>query len=275
MLIRCQSDLHLEFGIFEMPELPNENQQVLVLAGDIGIADKPYTYKYFLEEMSERFRDVIYIMGNHEYYHTSVLRGVDKIKKALSLHADMPNVHVMDNQVLNIDDVSFVCTTLWTNFDNLDALAMYNAGLWMSDYKVIRTGTVEAPYMRKFKPSDAAQLHHAARTFLFDSIKREKAKGRKVVAVTHHAPSRLSISKEYKTGQWAMLNGAYASNLEEDIFESKPDLMIHGHIHSSFDYELVDELAGETTGTRIICNPRGYEGEALNPTFNPNLVVEL
>lgn len=261
--------------MLDLPVMKDEANQVLILAGDIGLADKPYTYKYFLEEASERFRDVIYIMGNHEFYQTSILRGVDKIKENLALHADMPNVHVLDNQVMVIDNVAFVCSTLWTNFNGLDSLSMYNSGRWMSDFKHIRTGPKDAPYMKKFTPSDAATIHHKSRTFLFDAIKREKSLGRKVVAVTHHAPSTLSIANEYKSGKWAMLNGAYASNLEEDIFETEPELMIHGHMHSSFDYELVDELAGKTTGTRVICNPRGYEGEALNPTFDPTFTVEI
>jgi len=252
MKIRIISDIHNEFEILNLPEMENENQQVLVLAGDVGMADKPYTYTHFLEEMSERFQDVIYIMGNHEFYGTSFLRGMDKVKHNLKNHADMPNVHVVNNETVRIENVSFVCSTLWTSYDNLNSLCMYNAKLHMNDHKKIRTGTSAAPYMRKFLPEDAFDAFRTARNFLFPNIKAEKAAGQKVVVVTQ-----------------------YASSLEEDIFESEPDLMIHGHTHFNFDYELVDEITESDHVTRIVCNPRGYAGVEENPDFNPNFVVDI
>src|SRR5439155_709852 len=42
-------------------------------------------------------------------------------------------------------------------------------------------------------------------------------------------------------------------------------LWIHGHTHTFFDYR-----AG---GARVICNPRGYPGEATG--FRPDLIVEI
>jgi len=44
-------------------------------------------------------------------------------------------------------------------------------------------------------------------------------------------------------------------------------LWVHGHMHESFDYEIY--------GTRVVCNPRGYEPEALNPDFRPDWIMEL
>ena len=275
MLIRILSDLHLEFGYLNLPEMADEAQQVLVLAGDIGLASHSWSYVPFLEETSERFRDVIYIMGNHEYYRTSILRGFDKIRERVQFEFAPTNVHILDNEVITIDDVSFVCSTLWSDFDNHNPWSMYTAEVNMSDFNIIRTGPKSEPYQRKFKPADALALHVTAKRFVFDSVKEEKGKGRKVVVVTHHAPSVLSIGEKFKTPEYQALNGAYASKLEEEIFNSKPDLMIHGHTHTSFDYELVDELYGAGVATRIICNPRGYHGQEINTGFNPTLVVDL
>ena len=42
-------------------------------------------------------------------------------------------------------------------------------------------------------------------------------------------------------------------------------LWIHGHTHTFFDYR-----AG---GARVICNPRGYPGEATG--FRPDLIVDI
>ena len=47
----------------------------------------------------------------------------------------------------------------------------------------------------------------------------------------------------------------------------QPALWVHGHMHESYDYEVY--------GTRVVCNPRGYAPDALNPDFWPDLVVDI
>ena len=47
----------------------------------------------------------------------------------------------------------------------------------------------------------------------------------------------------------------------------QPPLWIHGHMHSSFDYRI--------GLIRVVCNPRGYLPDELNPKFVPLLVVEV
>lgn len=275
MKIRILSDLHLEFGFLDLPVMEDEDSQVLILAGDVGLASKSWSYIPFIEEVSKRFQDVIYIMGNHEFYDTSILRGMDKIKDRIQFETNAQNVHVVNNKTIRIGGVSFICSTLWASFNNMDALCMYHAELWMTDHKKIRTGSKANPYASKFKARHAAELYQQSVNFIFPNVRAEKEAGQKVVVVTHHAPSTLSIAEEYKTGTYSVLNGAYASSLEEDIFDSKPDLMIHGHTHVSFDYIMEDQISPDGGETRIICNPRGYKGMEENPNFNPELVVDI
>ena len=49
------------------------------------------------------------------------------------------------------------------------------------------------------------------------------------------------------------VNGAYSSDLSEFILD-RPQIKLwtHGHTHDTFDY-----MIGTT---RIVCNPRGYDG---------------
>jgi hypothetical protein len=61
--------------------------------------------------------------------------------------------------------------------------------------------------------------------------------------------------------------GAFASELGWDITEAEPAVWVHGHIHDSLDYMIHN--------TRIICNPRGYYADMLNPTFNPEFILEI
>jgi Icc-related predicted phosphoesterase len=86
----------------------------------------------------------------------------------------------------------------------------------------------------------------------------------KTVVVTHHAPHPISIAPRYARDA---LNPAFASDLTDVISQHQPDLWVHGHTHSSFDYVVPG------TKTRVVCNPMGYDDE--NPSFDVGLVVEL
>lgn len=264
--LRIISDVHCEFGALDLPVMEDESNQTLIIAGDLGLAAKEWTYLPFLQEWSDRFQDVIYVLGNHEFYDSSTVRGMNKIKDRLTF-TGIHNVHVVNNGVVRIGEISFVCSTMWASYDKNSPLCMYEAGLWMNDHKKIRTGPISKPYERKFMPSDAYQEFLKAINFIFPTISKEKDDGQRVVVVTHHAPSLQSIAPEFKSGSYSNLNGAYASDLDEDILDADPDLWIHGHTHVSFAYEV-----GETA---VICNPRGYVGVEENPNFNPRLLVTL
>jgi 3',5'-cyclic AMP phosphodiesterase CpdA len=88
MKIAVCSDLHLEFGDLDLTN--DENADVLILGGDIFVAEDVKNFNYvdeqimaatpsmlargeryynFVKRCSERFPQVILIMGNHEHYH--------------------------------------------------------------------------------------------------------------------------------------------------------------------------------------------------------------
>lgn len=262
MLIRLVSDLHCEFGMFDLPELPEDKDTVLILAGDIGVVKRmKSTILTYLDEYAERFKDVIYIMGNHESYKGSVTNSLQKVQDAIS----HDNVHVLENDVVTIDDVAFVCATMWASYDNANPMTILEAETGMNDHKIIRCGkNIDDAYHYKFKAHDAYSLFLQSKDFIFDAIDIEKTLNRKICVVTHHAPSFKSIAEEFKGNK---LNGVYASQLDEDIINTRPDVWIHGHVHLSFDYMIEN--------TRVLCNPRGYARIKLNPDFNPRLRIDL
>ncbi len=65
--LRIMSDLHMEFANFFLPELPGDESRLLILAGDIGLSKKRFTYIPFLKAVSDQFRMVIWVFGNHEF----------------------------------------------------------------------------------------------------------------------------------------------------------------------------------------------------------------
>lgn len=261
MKIRILSDLHLEFGTLTVPETDDDKDTILILAGDIGIASKQYTYVEWVEDMSMRFKEVIYIMGNHEHYHGKYPTTKQKLLEGL---ADCPNVHVMEKEVKVFEDVAFICATLWTNMDNMDALTMFDAKNRMNDYKCVRTGPTSEPWKRKLSPKDTVEDHINAVHYIFAEIEKQKEAGNKVVVVTHMAPSRQSIHEIYKNEP---MNGAYVSDLDERIYDAGEVIWCHGHTHVSFDYMIGD--------TRVICNPRGYDPFEVNPDFDVNFTVDV
>jgi hypothetical protein len=51
-------------------------------------------------------------LGNHEFYGQKIPKLIDEIKEV----AQGSNVHVLENQSVEIGDVVFLGATLWTDF---------------------------------------------------------------------------------------------------------------------------------------------------------------
>lgn len=242
------SDLHLEFT--NGKDFPKTNGDILVLAGDIGLAVDPSTYMPFLEYSAEHYNHVIYVLGNHEHYHGDINDSIHNIRIST---INLSNVHVLENQSLVIGDTKFIGCTLWSDFKN-DARCMGRVSYAMNDYRLIsnRHGW--------YTPADALKLHNDSVHFLTNAIDSNK----KNIVVTHMAPSINSIP--LRLLQNHEIATAYYSSLEEFIVDFEPTLWLHGHVHNSNKY-----VVGNTT---VISNPKGYP-DAVNPEFNPTTEIEI
>ena len=100
-----------------------------------------------------------------------------------------------------------------------------------------------------FTPADAVEEHYKFRRNLDEALALRPDVP--VVVVGHHAPSKASTHPRYKNE--VVMNGAYSTNLDDFILDRREiKLWTHGHTHEDFDY-----MIGTT---RVICNPRGYDG---------------
>jgi predicted phosphodiesterase len=105
MKIQVISDLHQEFGFMD---LSFEGANVVILAGDINLGTKGIEWiKATITKVP-----VIYVLGNHEYYKGSY----PKTLNAITNSASDTNVHVLENEAVTVDDVTFHGATLWTDF---------------------------------------------------------------------------------------------------------------------------------------------------------------
>lgn len=247
MQLHIVSDLHTEFADFNPPDT---GADVVVMAGDIGVGTAG------VEWAARRFRatPVIYVPGNHEYYHHDI-RIVDELRAVAPDH-----IYVLDNGVKELVGVRFLGATLWTDFrlygEGEAWFARQRAKRGMRDFTVIRNGD------RRFTPEDSVLLHEASRAWLESELQADF--DGPTVVVTHHLPARPSISKRYANDP---LNPAFASGMEDIIEQYRPGLWIHGHTHVPCDYVIF--------GTRVVCNPRGYPSESTGESFSPGLVVEV
>jgi Icc-related predicted phosphoesterase len=248
MRLHILSDLHLEFAPFELPKVEAD---VVILAGDV------HPGFLGLKWIQENIREVpvIYVMGNHEFYG----KDIPKLTLELKERTQGTNVHVLENDSIEIGGVRFLGATLWTDFElNGDLTAgQAEAAFQMTDYRRIRL----APQYSKFRPRDSRRMHLETVEWLKEQAAAHSTT--KKVVVTHHAPSRRSIKSQW---QHHPLNPSYASNLDALIENSNARLWIHGHIHHCSDY-----MVG---ATRVLVNPRGYPDECIKE-FNPLLVVEI
>ena len=253
MKIRLYSDLHREFDKWEIPVIENEQDYVLVLAGDIAVARKNGTYAPYLAKLADRHKAVVYVPGNHEYYGDSFDRAWEKI----ACDWDWDNLHFLNDGYVDIDGVRFLGATLWTDFnlDNNQGLRMQQAAQWMNDYRVINrllmTDEGEYRYKGKLRPQDTLHAHLGTVAF-FDAILEETPEDMKTLVVTHHGPTPQSIHEKYHGDE---LNAAYVSNLAELIRERAPDVWVHGHTHSTFQYYEANTL--------VMTNPKGYPARAV------------
>lgn len=267
MKLQIMSDLHLEMEEF----LPvNAGSDVLVLAGDICLATyftrpdaSPYYEKaqsvlQFFKHCSENWKDVIYLMGNHEHYHGRF----NDTEEILRTHISdaFPNVHFLENSTVNINGVHFVGGTLWTSVDDMNPLSVDVLKSRMNDYRVV--DIMKDGIYRKLSPADTARTHKRTVAYIQETV--QNMPNEKVVVVTHHLPSYRSVHSRYHNDPF--VNHGYYSDLDYIMEENHNiEMWIHGHTHSSFDYKVGH--------TQVVCNPKGYGNE--NKEFSPNTIYEV
>jgi predicted phosphohydrolase len=105
MKLHVLADIHVEFGAFTPPKT---GADLIVLAGDVHIGQKGLNWA----KEAFKGREVVYVLGNHEYYGKALPKLTDLIKTS----AQGSNVHILENDKFVMDNVVFLGCTLWTDF---------------------------------------------------------------------------------------------------------------------------------------------------------------
>lgn len=243
MNIQFFSDLHNEDG--DLPYEPVACDVVAIL-GDIHTGRS--TLDWMDKHLAGVNKPIIFVPGNHDFYYGS-------IKDRLAMFESecyQLGIDFLYNKTVEIQDVLFLGTTLWTDFNlhNNQRDKMLIAHNQMFDYQVIDGRGVDG----KITSSEILAEHMKAVQFLEDGLSARK-EGQRAVVMTHHAPSILSLKERDYTNRFAPY---YASHLDDLMEKYKPELWLHGHLHHKIQYFANDE-------TLVMGNGRGRKG---HPEFN-------
>lgn len=255
MRIRVISDIHIDIN--KNDKLYNFEDDFVVCCGDIS-GDRISTAEWIQNNMKKG----IAIGGNHLGYNEISFDKKDSLTYSIQyLREKFKNspVYFLENQTIEIENVIFIGCILFTDFKlfNNEEICKMIAHRGLNDFRYVKI--IKNNEIKTISTTDQQLLHKESRDFIEQVCSNNRNK--KIVVISHHAPSYKSVPAQYKN---SMLSAAFASNLE-DIIEKYDNLKLwcHGHMHENCDYTLY--------GTRIICNPRGYYTE--NPYFNSNGII--
>jgi hypothetical protein len=94
MLVRPFSDIHAEFWPASkitrivrtiVPPLPTDSETIALIAGDLGLAHRQETWLKALSIFAKQFLAVVYVEGNHFFYHNDFFGRIHELKNTLSL----------------------------------------------------------------------------------------------------------------------------------------------------------------------------------------------
>jgi len=252
MKIQYCSDLHLEFPqnyqfIKNNPIIPSAN--VLVMAGDILPFQLIDEFSDFLTELSDKFEQVYWVPGNHEYYGEDInFRSNSFCEKITS------NLQLINNQSVQINDVNLLFSTLWSKIGDENRLAIQNT---LTDFKAIKDGD-SFLQIEKFN-----QLHQNSIDFIKTTL--NQFKDNKNIVISHHVPTFLNYPKEHLLSK---INQGFATELHGLITDSSIDYWIYGHHHSHVPkFEIKD--------TKLINNQLGYVKFKKNKYFRNDATLEI
>ncbi len=254
MRIQLLSDLHLEAHPHFVPQ-PAPGADLLVLAGDIG----SYQSGSLLDDADfglGRFSPlqgwptpVLFLPGNHEYDGLDF----DATHARLRDTCERLGMVWLEREVVQIDGVRFVGTTLWTDFDALspgpdDPGATLAQQLRARD-KAFRAANYylrKNSSLRRTMPMLAQEVREQG--LLCQQWLREALAcphPGPTVVVTHFAPSLRSADPRYGLTPGT---AGFCNALDELLAQA--DLWLHGHLHAPSDYV--------HNGCRVVANPLGY-----------------
>lgn len=255
MQFRIISDLHVDINHKYYNKFKFDPNAYYLIAGDI--AGSRFKVGEFLNHYKSigKLNKCVLVAGNHLGYDRE-FEFPDQTKEACInyLTEKFPiqeDICFMENQHKEIgEDIIVIGCTLYTNFKlfNNRELAMRAAMTYMNDFRYVQTYS-NLGGERLITPLDYETRFNNSLEYIKTIC--EENPDKKIVVVTHHGPSRKSLSEKYAND---ILSAAYVSDLEDFIKEHKNiKVWCHGHTHSIKEYSIEQ--------CQVQCYPFGYWNE--------------
>jgi len=239
------SDIHHEFFIYDEKIFPEQDGEVLILAGDIMSLNTDIRILWFekyIEIALQKFKHVIMVAGNHEFYGADFLTVISILNQ---MDKRYNNFHFLNHKSIKIGGVNFIGATLWSS-------PSYASFASINDGNYIRLGNL--PFNYNF----LCELNSRSKDFIREELENKKSE--KNVVVTHFGPDPYLCPDEYKS---CSNNDYYFSSGFQYHFHHA-NLWLFGHTHASIDTKI--------NGCRFVTNPRGYAHE-LNKNYSSNKII--
>ncbi len=252
MKIQYASDLHLEFPQntkFIQAKPLQTKGDILLLTGDIVPFALMHEHTDFFNYVSDHFKMVYWIPGNHEYYHSDIADRCGTLNEQIK-----NNVFLVNNISVVHEDVKFIFSTLWSKISPVNQWTIEQS---LNDFHVIKYKG------NRFSVAQFNQFHHESLEFIQQELSGEKVN--KTVVVTHHAPTFKNYPEKYKS---STINEAFATELFSFIEQYEPDYWIFGHTH----FNTPNFNIGKTN---LLTNQVGYVHDLENLHFDPKAVIEV
>ncbi len=247
MKLRVISDVHVELYpsyqelIQDLEEYIsyNDSDEILILAGDVGIATdgNKINSDYFkiLRYFKSRWDTIILVPGNHEYYNSQV--SIEEVDKILSKTCRNLGIHFLNCKSINLFGYTFIGCCLWSRI-NKEAYSYVNSSI-----------------QRLLPREKYLDTHYKHVDYLIDELNSNK----NTIVITHYVPTPKLIDKKYLTDNYKITSSGYYTDLTELIktFSKNINYWICGHSHTS-RYAVINS-------TFCFLNPFG------NPTQDPTM----
>lgn len=236
---------------------PGVEADVCVVAGDF-FPDLIRSVEA-LEPISKRM-PVVLVPGNRDYYRHPFRPNTKKklFDIAKRRATQIGNIHLLDNDSVVIDDVTFIGATLWTDLRKISDSSVFEP--W-NDFRNIFVKPDQP-----FTPADQSRAFLRSKAYIETELKKPRV-GRCVV-ISHTIPHAAGVSPRFKD---SVYNVFFNSDFS-DLFASHdaPDAWVFGNSLDGCDVQV--------GATRLLSNPHGHvlkNGESENPNFRVDRTFEL
>lgn len=241
--------------------IPNAEQKILVLAGDICNATMfsqvLSVFHGLLKQENCDYDKIYYLLGNHEYYDTSLSHAQKTIQKRIDSDPVLNSVmQVVHHEYVDIGkQYRLLFTPFWYKTNPIGETWVLSH---LNDFRLINNHK-----NKKLTYADVLAEYEASVQFINANLAEDK----KNILVTHHATSELyDVNKKYDHTY------GFGTPLKDIEHVDRIHACIHGHTHHHGALKYINEY-----GIPTYAHTLGYLGIEFKLDFDysmPFLLLE-